>query len=510
MRHPTHLPSPRHGPPRLVPGRRAVIAAIGAVGALLAAMVTSLAFTASSSATTVPGPPSGWTTTYSDSFSGSAGSGVDSGWTYDTGTQYTGTGCTANYGTGEVESNTNSTANVSEDGSGHLNITAVNSGGSWTSGRIETTSDSFEAPSGGEMEVSASIKQPNPSSGVGYWPAFWMLGAGFRSSGAGTSGTMDCSNWPSAGEIDIMEDVNALSEHSGTFHCGVDPGGPCNETTGLGSGLQSCSGCQTGYNTYSAIVNRTNTSNESITFYLNGNAYYTVTESQVGTSTWQAAVDHGFFLILDLAIGGAYPNAICGCSSPTSATSSGAAMSVGYVAVYETSGSSASPTPTPTPTPTATSTGGGGGGTSCSTTATADISADCYQGSSGSISVTAASGDTNPSGVDGNQAAQLTNGDYLEYPGINFGSGSSQFDARVASGAAGGVSGLVEVVLDNPANTPVGSFAVGNTGGWTTWKTIPANISEVTGTHTVYLEFSSGASGDPPFVSLHYFNFPVS
>ena len=115
-------------PPRLIPGRRAVIASIGAVGALLAALVTSLAFTASSSATTVPGPPSGFTTTYSDSFSGSSGSGVDSGWTYDTGTQYNGTGCTANYGTGEVESNTSSTANVSEDGSGHLNITPVQLG----------------------------------------------------------------------------------------------------------------------------------------------------------------------------------------------------------------------------------------------------------------------------------------------------------------------------------------------------------------------------------------------
>ena len=315
--------------PGLRPARRAALAAGAAATALLAATLTSLTFAVSSSATTVPGPPSGWTTTYSDSFSGAAGSGVDSGWTYDTGTQYNGTGCIAQYGTGEVENNTNSTANVSEDGSGHLNITAVNSGGSWTSGRIETSSDSFEAPAGGEMEVTASIKQPNPSSGVGYWPAFWMLGAGFRSSGAGTSGTMDCSNWPSTGEIDIMEDVNALSEHSGTFHCGVDPGGPCNETTGLGSGLQSCTGCQTGYNTYSAIVNRTDTSNESITFYLNGTAYYTVTESHVGTATWQAAVDHGFFLILDLAMGGAYPNAICGCSSPTSSTSSGASMSVG-------------------------------------------------------------------------------------------------------------------------------------------------------------------------------------
>jgi hypothetical protein len=346
---------------------------------------------------------------------------VDSNWTYDSGTQYTGTGCTANYGTGEVETNTDSTANVSEDGNGHLNVTAVDSGGSWTSGRIETTADDFEAPAGGEMEVSASIEQPDPASGEGYWPAFWMLGSGFRSSGAGTSGTMDCSNWPCAGEIDTMEDVNALSEVSGTLHCGTDPGGPCNETDGLGSGLVGCSGCQTSYNTYSVIVNRTDTSDESITYYLNGNAYYTVTESQVGTSAWQAAVDHGFFIILDLAMGGAYPNAICGCNSPSSSTSSGASMSVGYVAVYTTTGSSS---------------GGGGssGGTSCTTTATADISADCYSASEGSPDVTTTS-DTDPSGVDGNQVAELSNGDYLEYDTVDFGStGSTQFDARVASG----------------------------------------------------------------------------
>jgi len=156
------------------------------------------------------------------------------------------------------------------------------------------------------------------------------------------------------------------------------------------------------------------------------------------------------------------------------------------------------------------SSGGGGGGKQCTTTATSDISADCFASSKGTISVTTTS-DTNPSGVDGNQAAQLSNGDYLEYTGVNFGTtGSTQFDARCASGAAGGVSGLVEVVLDNPSNAPVGTFAVGNTGGWSTWKTIPANISKVTGTHNVYLEFSSGAGGNPPYVSLHYFNFPAT
>jgi hypothetical protein len=483
-----------------VPARRVRLALTALALAPLAALLTIVPLALSASASTVPPPPPGWSTVFSDSFSGAAGSRAGSQWTYDTGTQYNGTGCTGNWGTGEVESNTNSTANVSEDGSGHLNITPLNSGGSRTSGRIETVADNFAAPAGGELMVSASVRQPNPANGLGYWPAFWMLGAGFRASGAGTSGTMDCANWPATGEIDVMEDVNALSEHSGTLHCGTDPGGPCNETTGLGSGLQSCSGCQTGYNTYSVIINRTNTSNESITWYLNGNAYFTATESQVGTATWQAAVDHGFFLILDLAIGGGYPNGVCGCTSPSASTSSGAAMSVGYVAVYQTSGST--PTPSPSPTPT--------GNKQCTTTATASISADCYTGSAGSISVTSATGDTNPSGVDGNQTAQLAGGDYLEYPGISFGTGSSQFDARVASGAAGGVSGLVEVVLDNPSNPPVGSFAVANTGGWTSWRTIPANITKVTGAHTVYLEFSSGATGDPPYVSLHYFSFPVS
>ncbi len=273
----------------------------------------------------VPGPPSGWTTQFSDDFSGSSGSGAGSQWQYDTGPG-------SNFGTGEIETMTNSTSNVHLDGNGDLDITALGSGSNWTSGRIQTTSANVGAPAGGELEVTASIEQPNPSSGLGYWPAFWMLGPG---------------QWPENGEIDIMEDVNALSELSGTVHCGTDPGGPCNETNGIGSGLRACSGCQTGYHTYTMIENRTNTSNESITFYLDGNQYFSVSESQVGTSTWQAAFDHNMSIIFDLAMGGGYPNGVCNCTTPTSSTTSGATMSVQYVAAYATSGSS----------------GGGGGGT---------------------------------------------------------------------------------------------------------------------------------------------------
>jgi len=301
------------------------------VGALapIAAMISMVTFSATpASADTVPSAPSGWSTVFSDDFSGAAGTAPNSAnWIYDTGPG-------SNFGTGEIETMTNSTNNVHLDGNGHLDITAIGSGSNWTSGRIQTPTADVGAPAGGELEVTASIEQPSPASGTGYWPAFWMLGPG---------------QWPENGEIDILEDVNALSEHSGTFHCGTDPGGPCNETDGLGSGLQSCSGCQSGYHTYTAIVNRTNTSDESITWYLDGSQFYSVSESQVGTATWQAAVDHNFSIIFDLAMGGGYPNGVCGCTSPTSATTSGGTMSVAYVAAYQTTGS------------------GGGGGTTGST-----------------------------------------------------------------------------------------------------------------------------------------------
>jgi hypothetical protein len=262
----------------------------------------------------VPSPPSGWTTAFSDDFNGPAGSAPSSSWMYDTGPG-------SSFGTGEIETMTNSSSNVYLDGNGNLDITALDNGGSWTSGRIQTTTPVVGAPAGGELEVTASIEQPDPANGLGYWPAFWMLGPG---------------QWPENGEIDIMEDVNALSELSGTVHCGTDPGGPCNEPEGIGSGLVSCPNCQTAYNTYTMILNRTDASDESVTFYLDGNAYFSVDESQVGTSTWQAAFDHNMSIIFDLAMGGGYPDGQCGCTSPTSATTSGGTMTVAYVAAYTT------------------------------------------------------------------------------------------------------------------------------------------------------------------------------
>jgi hypothetical protein len=302
----------------------ALTAAAASSTSALAAPAANAAPALAAAPAAVPGPPSGWSTVFSDDFSGGSGSGIDSQWMYDTGPG-------SNFGTGEIETMTNSTSNVHQDGNGNLDITALGSGSSWTSGRVQTTSANVGAPAGGELEVTASIQQP--SGGLGYWPAFWMLGPG---------------QWPENGEIDIMEDVNSLSELSGTVHCGTDPGGPCNEPNGIGSGLRGCSGCQSGYHTYTMILNRTNTSAESITFYLDGTSYFTVTEAQVGTATWQAAFDHNLSIILDLAMGGAYPNGVCNCTTPTSSTASGGTMSVAYVAAYSTSGGGTTPPPTGT------------------------------------------------------------------------------------------------------------------------------------------------------------------
>jgi beta-glucanase (GH16 family) len=314
-----------------------ILVALTLPASVALALAGSVAVSSRAVASSVPAAPTGWTTVWIDNFSGPAGSAPSSAnWLYDTGTSYS--GGAVNWGTGEVETDTSSTNNVYLDGNGHLVIKPIESGGSWTSARIETQRDDFEAPAGGEMEIAASIKQPDPAAGVGYWPAFWALGAAARPVGA--------TNWPSIGEMDLMEDVNGLSKVSQTFHCGTDPGGPCNETTGLGSGLVACSGCETSYHTYSVIVDRTNTSDEQLRFYVDNNLRCSVSESRIGTSVWQTAVDHGFFIILDVVMGGSYPNAICNCTSPSSSTTLGAGMSVGYVAVYETGVSSGTTTTT--------------------------------------------------------------------------------------------------------------------------------------------------------------------
>src|SRR6266516_3485399 len=212
-------------------------------------------------------------------------------------------------------------------GAGHLVLKALHSGSDpgsgWTSGRVETQAATFGAAPGGVVMMQSSIQQPNvtTANGAGYWPAFWMLGSTLR------TGTP----WPTSGEVDILEDINGRSSVFGTLHCGTYPGGPCNEPTGIGSGERACPGCQTAFHTYAVQIDRS-VSPEQIRWYLDGASYFTVSANQVDATTWANAVDHPFFIILDLAMGGGFPAAFGG--GPNASTVSGGQLKIDYVAVY--------------------------------------------------------------------------------------------------------------------------------------------------------------------------------
>jgi beta-glucanase (GH16 family) len=262
-----------------------------------------------------------WTRTWSDEFKGSADTGLNtSQWIYDIGTHYP--GAVANWGTGEIETMSNSTTNVYQDGAGHLIIKPILSNGTWTSGRIETQS-AFMAPPGGELAIEASIRlQPGttPTTAQGYWPAFWLLGKAFRN---------NYQNWPNVGEIDAMENINGTNTVYGTFHCGITPGGPCNENSGL-QGHATCSpDCQGRFHTYRVEIDRS-TSPEEIRWYLDGVQYWKVYSNNTGmdANTWANAVDHGFFIIFDVAMGGNWSG------NPNASTASGSPMVVNYVRVF--------------------------------------------------------------------------------------------------------------------------------------------------------------------------------
>ena len=456
-------------PVRRGPLRRVLVAVVGTLS-LAAAAATAATLPANASA---PTPPSGWSQVFVDDFNGAAGSGVNTAnWQYDTGTSYP--GGAANWGTGEVETMTSSTNNVSLDGNGNLRITPLrDSSGHWTSGRIETNRTDFQPPAGGKLRVESRLQMPNVTGAAakGYWPAFWMLGAPYRG---------NYQNWPGVGELDIMENVQGLNTDWATMHCGTNPGGPCNETSGIG-GSTACAGatCQAGFHTYAMEWDRS-TSPEEVRFYLDGVNFHTVKANQVDATTWANATNHGYFVILNVAMGGGFPDAFGG--GPDSGTEPGHPLVVDYVQVLQSSGSGTTPPPTG------------------NRDAYSAIQAESYDSQSGSS--TESTSDTGG----GQNIGSLANGDWALYKGVNFGStAAKQFYARVASGAAGGVSGLVEVRLDSRTSSPIGSFSVANTGGWQSWKTTPANISSVTGTHDVYLTFTSGQPAD--FVNLNWFDF---
>jgi beta-glucanase (GH16 family) len=456
-----------HLDPRTGRLRRRLLATAAVVAVVVVAPTTTTA------RASVPATPPGWTLAFADDFTGPAGSLPSSAnWRFSIGHGYP--GGPANWGTGEIAFHTSDPANVSLDGSGNLRITPLrDAAGNWTSARIETNRQDFRPPDGGVMRIESRLRLPTVTgeAALGYWPAFWALGSPYRG---------NWWNWPGIGEFDVMENVNGVNRTWGVLHCGVAPGGPCNESNGIGASTP-CPGspCPGNFHTYRFEWDASVTPNQ-LRWYVDGQQFHSVSQSQLPADTWNQLAGHaGYFIILNVAIGGGFPNGVAGRTTPTAATVPGHPMTVDYVAVWYRGGDGAPPT-TPPP-----------GGDQRD--AYAAIQAESFDGQSGVV-------------IEGSHIGFLANGDWARFDDVDFGSDDpTDFVARVASGAPGGVSGLVQVRLDSPTSPPIGSIAVANTGGWTSWREVPGNVGDATGTHTVYLTFDSGQPAD--FVNVDWFRF---
>jgi beta-glucanase (GH16 family) len=152
------------------------------------------------------------------------------------------------------------------------------------SGRINTR-QKFEFTYG---TASARIKM---AAGAGLWPAFWALGEG---------------KWPDCGEIDMMENIGDSSWVSHALHGpGYFGNTPLAHRSFFPKGIDV-----TQWHVYSV-----NWTKDHLIFSIDGTVTYTVTREMVEKyGRW--AYDNPKFIILNLALGGGYPQGVNKVQSP--------------------------------------------------------------------------------------------------------------------------------------------------------------------------------------------------
>ena len=119
--------------------------------------------------------------------------------------------------------------------------------------------------------------------------------------------------------------------------------------------------------------------------------------------------------------------------------------------IYSTN-SGPAPTPTPTPAP---------------RSAFTQIEAESYNSKYGTVKAEAC-------GEGGQNLGYISTGDWVCYGNIDFGSGASSFQARVASTVT---TGKIYVRVDTPTGTQIGTLTVPNTGGSQTYTTVSIPVT---------------------------------
>ncbi len=132
----------------------------------------------------------------------------------------------------------------------------------------------------GRVEVRAKIP-----TGVGTWPAIWMLGENMNQIG-----------WPACGEIDVMENVGYDPD---TIHANIHTKA-YNHSIGTNKGNRI--GIKTLYDNYNIYA--VNWFEDHMDFFVNDSLYFSFKNEGTGNDAWPFDKPH--YLLINLAIGGAW------------------------------------------------------------------------------------------------------------------------------------------------------------------------------------------------------------
>jgi hypothetical protein len=102
----------------------------------------------------------------------------------------------------------------------------------------------------------------------------------------------------------------------------------------------------------------------------------------------------------------------------------------------------------------------------------------------------------------GLDVTNIHNDDYIKVKGLNFGSGASSLDVRVASATAGG---SIELHLDSLTGPLIGSCTIQGTGGAQTWTTKTCSITGASGTRDLFFKFVGSGTG--PLFNFNWWKF---
>lgn len=233
----------------------------------------------------------GYTLAWSDEFNGNSVNTAD--WTYETGNN--------GWGNNELENYTNTTQN-SFVSTGNLIIEARHVGDAYSSARMITKNKKIFTY--GRIDIRAKLPK-----GKGIWPALWMLG-----------NNIDAVNWPSCGEIDMMELLGQEpNKVYGTMHWGTSAA--THESKGTNYVLSS-GDFYDEFHVFSMLWEQ-----DSIKLYVDDHLYFSFSKGDVTGSPYP--FNNNFFFIFNVAVGGNWPG------NPDGTTDFPQRMFVDYVRVFQ-------------------------------------------------------------------------------------------------------------------------------------------------------------------------------